>query len=133
MAFVSRGISRVYGIAERRVAVIEGPLAQHIRQHQAAGTDLTQAVNREFVANWSALWPYRRARFWREVALIREGGVISMATIGFVDALMIAKAATRCLACYMLGVMAVRGSVLPLMAPDSPLRPGLDFVNPNVL
>uniref|UniRef100_A0A7S1W266 Uncharacterized protein n=1 Tax=Neobodo designis TaxID=312471 RepID=A0A7S1W266_NEODS len=133
MSFLSKGVDKIYTAAERRVAVMEGPLALHVANHHRTGADLTHDVTREFTKNWSALWPYRRARFWREVDHFRAGGMTSIATLSMVDTIGLVRMGTRILACYMAGVMVVRGSVLPLMAPDSPLRPGLDFVNPNDL
>lgn len=130
-AVTRKAVGAVRGALARRVAKIEGPLAAHIEECNRTGADLTQVVTDEFVSNWKALWPYRKQRFFHELNQIRIGGVYSLATFDLKDLISVIKFWARLIAMFMLGIMVCRNSVLPPMAPDSPLLPGQDIVNPN--
>jgi hypothetical protein len=124
-------VSGIYLVSQRKLAQLDEPLQLHIQHANANGVDLTHAVNREYYDNWRHLWPYRKQRLSHEIHHFQQGGVISVAALNLKDCVSAVKFFARFMVCFMFGIMAARGSVLPLMAPDSPLRPGLDIGNPN--
>ena len=125
------GMSKLYRLCAQRVAMREGPIAEHISNHNAAGTDVAAAVWNEYKGNCRALFSYRRRRFAEEVAQLRSGGVVSLATFGLKDAVTCVNFFARLLACYMAGIMVGRDSILPPMSPGSPLAAGSEYANPN--
>ena len=132
-AVVRKAGGLVYRAAARKVAVIEGPLSEHISQANASGEDLCAKVTCEFWTNYNSLWAYRKERVFEEINHFRSGGMISVANFSLKDVVSLVKFFARVLAAFMFGIMAARNSVLPVMAPDSPLRQGLEIVNPNHL
>jgi hypothetical protein len=122
--------------ALKRLAVTDGPLGDKINHHNAAGTDLAATTTQEFIQLQLRMFPYRTARLADELsALTANNGEVLKAqvtTAGAKEWLMMARFFTRLLCCFMFGIMFTRQSILPHIAPDSPLLPGIyEHHNPN--
>jgi hypothetical protein len=128
----------VHAHAVKRVASTDGDLGERINTHKGQGTDLASTTTKSFVETQLRLFPYRTERLADEVSTLtaNNGEYLKnyWKTAGAKEYFLSARLAVRLVALFMLGKMMTRQSVLPLIAPDSPLVPGIyEYHNPNKL
>mmetsp|Transcript_19096 Transcript_19096/g.59282 ORF Transcript_19096/g.59282 Transcript_19096/m.59282 type:complete len:153 (-) Transcript_19096:53-511(-) len=137
---VATPVTMLGGVAHqhalKKLAVTDGALADKINHHNAAGTDLAAMTTQEFVELQFRLFPYRTARFADEWAALtaNNGEYVCnyVKTAGLKEWVMMVRFFVRLLFCFMFGIMFTRQSILPHIAPDSPLVPGVyEHHNPN--
>lgn len=122
----------IHASAVRRVKVAEGPLAQHIAAYKSNGEDLTDAVRNEYWSWHRELLPHRLDQFYREWAVLRQGGRVSLATLSIKDVVYVLRFwVLRLVLLFMIGVMLGRRSIYPWIAPTSPFNQQLRYENPN--
>ena len=130
-------VTAIWGLmhshALKQVTLAEGELAQKIATNQAAGTDLAATTTKDFIELQLRLFPYRCTRLADEAAELNNGAIGErVKSMGAKDWFLFFRFVVRCVAMYMLGMMACRQSMLPLIAPTSPLVPGIyEYHNPN--
>ena len=110
---------RIHSSAVRRLKVTEGPIAQQIAAHRANGTDLTAKIWNEYFTLQSSLLSYRWKKFNHEVNFILSGG-LPLAALTYKEWIVGFRFAVRLLAVYLFFCMADRGSMFPLVGPESP-------------
>ena len=112
-------VQPVYTWASTRVARVPTPLRTHIEAHEAAGTDITQAIWNEYVAAQRALITTRRDRFYEELRAVFNGR-FSLATTTLPDVIVGLRCLTKCLFLFCVFTMVGRRQVFPLLEPTSP-------------
>ena len=126
----------VHKQAVKSIALTDGELGAKIASHNAAGTDLAATSTKEYFTLQAQLFPYRIARLGDELAAFSANNfqVVTSypGTASAKDHFMTMRFLIRCMVFFMLGKMACRGSILPLIEPTSPLLPGIyEYHNPN--
>ena len=121
---------KIHTSAVRRVKVANGPIADHIAKHEAAGTDLAQGIWREYFDLQRRLIPYRKAKLQEEWAHFVGGGA-PLLRMSYKDVIVYFRFAVRLTFVYMFGVILGRGTIMPPLEPTSPFIQQLPYNNPN--
>jgi hypothetical protein len=114
-----------------RTGMMRFPLDQHVAAADASGEDLTVTVRQEFLATQRDLLNYRIEKFWEEIADLRNGAGVSLASVGVSDLVLFVRFVTALVFAYMMGVVIGRRSVFPALRPDSPFVVQARMQNPN--
>ena len=122
-ALVASSVARIQKMPE--------PLRGQVDAHRNSGEDLTASVFREYATAQKELMGYRWTRLKLELEHVTTGGV-ALATITRRDLFWYSRALVRCVFLFLLFTFVGRGSVFPLLRPDSPLVASLDsLMTPN--
>lgn len=119
--FVTKPWGKLVARSEAKVAAMGGPLKANIDASNASGEDLTSKLWTEYTTTQSSLWDWRKGRISSEFAVLRSGEV-NLATAGRKEFIQFLRFATRALVFFLVGVMAGRGSIFPILPGDSPFR-----------
>ena len=122
--------SAVYARAVKRTALYQDEYASNMAAHNAAGTDLAMATTNQFIKDSFKLIPYRIERAGDELKYVCSGQHCK--NFGLGKAVVELRFITRILFVFMTMVMFARGSMFPLIEPDSPFAEGFQYkMNPN--
>lgn len=131
---ITRPICNAVAKFERRSqikkAALDGPIAEYIAQHEAAGTDAARASTRRFVQEQKQLVHYRVTRFFDEARVIASGEYFK--NYNYKNFIIDLRTLTKVLALYLAVYCIARRSAYPLITPDSPFALALKYkTNPN--
>ena len=122
--------SAVYAGAVKRTARYQDEYATNMAAHNAAGTDFAMTTTNKFIQDSFKLIPYRIERAGDEFKYLCSGQHCK--NFGLKDAVVELRFITRVLFVFMFVCMVSRGSMFPLIEPDSPFAEGFQYkMNPN--
>ena len=122
--------SAVYAGAIKRTARYQDEYATNMAAHNAAGTDLAMTTTNQFIKDSFKLIPYRIERAGDEFKYVCSGQYCK--NFDRYNLVVELRFLTRLLFVFMVSCMYWRGSMFPLIEPESPFAEGFQYkLNPN--